>query len=469
MLAVSVALGIPMTIMLTPAQETTVAGQYVATKGVTPSGNWFSGPARMKQIGNTTIDLDKIQVRGPLRPQLELGPLVQTRAASQLLDPKKGPDARHRAVDAVTDSFRDWYLWATALLVVITVGVVTTAVSLLIWRKLHHASRDETSPTVADLWQRQARRLTAIGAATLAGTLVAWVGVGALTWHDTAAGLSGVKSLRDLVGASPVKLQAAGPPAKGYTGAVIGDSRASRLGGSPSAHPDANDQACGRSSDSLAAQLTRLSDDRVLNLACKSATISHGLLGKQTIGGTTQSPQVARLLQMTDLRYVVVVIGPNDLEWSDFLRYCYGVEQCDDRYTSAQFDYRLARFDRAYGDLLAALAGLKSKPQVVVVGSYDVFAPGARCPDTESPGHPGLGDDGISVLTRRTKQLNDVLAAGARTYGFSSVTPRLQPLCQPVDPQVGRDLQGLADRYPFHPTGVGMVRMAASVYGAIHR
>lgn len=471
MLAVCIGLAIPVTIMLTPSQETTVAGQYVATRGVTPPGGWFSeaGPARIRQIGNTTLDIEKVQVHGPLRPQLELGPLVQTRAASQLLDPEKGPAARQRAIDAVTGSFQTWYLWATALLVVITVGVVTMAFSLLIWRKLTHASRDEAKPTVADLWHRQQSRLITVAGATLVGTLIAWAGAGALTWRDTADGLSGVRSLRELVGASPVKLRPAGSPAKGYVGAVIGDSRASRLGGPSVDDPDQDDKACGRSSDSLAAQLGRLSGDKVLNLACRSATISKGLLGKQKIRGTTQPPQVARLLRMKDLRYVVVAVGPNDLEWSDFLRYCYGVEHCNDQYTSAQFDYRLARFDRSYGDLLAALSGLKNKPQIIVVGSYDVFGPHASCKDTQSAGHPGLGEDGVALLRKRNRQLNDVLAAGAQTYGFSVAMPRLQPLCQPVDSEVGRDLQGLDDKYPFHPTGVGMVRLAASVFAAINR
>ena len=103
-----------------------------------------------------------------------------------------------------------------------------------------------------------------------------------------------------------------------------------------------------------------------------------------------------------------------------------------------------------------------------MVGSYDVFALDADCADTEGPpGRPGLAADSLALLADRNEQLNDVLTAGAQEYGFTVATPHLTTLCQPGDPEVGRDLQGLEDAYPFHPTGVGMVRLAATVLAAI--
>ncbi|WP_460492135.1 hypothetical protein [Dactylosporangium cerinum] len=36
---------------------------------------------------------------------------------------------------------------------------------------------------------------------------------------------------------------------------------------------------------------------------------------------------------MRGLKYVVVVIGPNDLAWGDFLTYCYAVADCHDNLT----------------------------------------------------------------------------------------------------------------------------------------
>ena len=490
LLLAAAGLAIPAAIALTPPQETTVAGQYVGVGAVTPSGGWLGdlgdivdgwpwtwpgavadgsrGPARIEQIGDTTVDLRHVQVRGPLRPQLEQGPLVRTRAAEQLLDPAEGPAARDRAVRSVTTAFRTWYLWATALVVAMTAALVTLVVSVRIWAVLARASRHHAHLTVAQVWRRHSRRLGAAALVTLVGTLVIWLGVGAVAQHDASAGIAGVRSLRDLVGAAPVTLRPEGPSVAGYTGAVIGDSRASRIGGPPVPDPGPGDVACKRSTDSLAAQLTQLSPpDRVLNLACPSATIDRGLLHEQSVDGQPLPAQVARLLATHGLRFVVVVIGPNDLAWTDFLRYCYGLPKCDDRFTEAQFGYRLARFDRDYGDLLAALAALPGRPQVVVVTSYDVFAPDADCADTRVEGHPGLDPDSIALLAERNAELNDVLTAGAKAYDFTVATPHLATLCQPGDPEVGRDLQGLEDPYPFHPTGVGMVRLAATVLAAI--
>src|SRR6185436_14525536 len=154
---------------------------------------------------------------------------------------------------------------------------------------------------------------------------------------------------------------------------------------------------------------------RVLNLACPDATVTAGLRGPQDIGGQQVPAQVGVLRQVQGLRFVVVEIGPNDVGWTDFLRYCYGVPDCADTLTQNEFDYRLAAFDRAYGDLLVDLNDLPGRPQVIVVTSYGAFAQDADCSGTKAAGYPGL------------------------------------------------DIQGMADPFPFHPTGVGSLRTASSV------
>lgn len=464
-LALVVAAGaVPLAIVLTPDKGTIVAGQYVAIGGTVGPG--LTGPARMQQIGRTTIDLPGLRVRGPLRPEVILGPLVQTNDVSQLLDPHNGPAARHRAVAAVVAAARTWFVEATGMLVVVALAIIGLATVVRIWLVL---ARAHEHLTVREVWHGRARRFRRDAVLALVLTLAAWGASGLLTARDTASGLSEVSSLRDLVGASPVRLAPQGAPVTGYAGAVIGDSRASRLGGPPLAKPSRDDKACKRSSDSLAAQLTLLNPEQpALNLACPSATIEAGLLGSQTRGRIAVPPQVSRLLQVHDLRYVVVMIGPNDLEWGDFLRYCYGVPKCDDAFTSTQFDYKLASFDHDYGDLLAALAALPTHPRIIVVGSYDVFGSDAHCADTQGPpGVPGLDQQGIALLRERNQRFNDVLAAGAKAYGFTLAMPHLSPLCTAASSELGQDIQGLTDRYPFHPTAIGMVRLGAGVLAAI--
>ena len=470
--AASVLVAVPAAIAITPAQGTTVAGQHLDVRASTPATGWLDswrGPATIKQIGQTVVELAPVQIRGPLRPQLELGPLVRQQDLDELLDPRTGPAERDQALHAITSTFLRWYAVATMMLAFVTLALIACSATAWLWVVLARASRHHQRPTVAEVWHLLARRIRIAAAAALVATAVAWLAAGAFAWHDTSDGMAHISSPRDLLGAAPVRLQPQGKPLTGYTGAVIGDSRASRLGGALVSDPSPADTACKRSADSLAAQLdTLLPADRVANLACPGATVAQGLLAPQRRGGATLAPQVSRLLESSGLRFVVVMVGPNDLDWTDFLKYCYAFTRCDDRVSRGQFNYRLAAFDRSYGDLLAALSALPDHPHIVIVGSYDVFGSDASCGDTRGPkGVPGLNADNLALLADRNQQLNDVLGAGAKAYGDSFVVPHLKTLCEPTDSRVGADIQGLADDYPFHPTGVGMVRLAGPVFAAI--
>ena len=72
------------------------------------------------------------------------------------------------------------------------------------------------------------------------------------------------------------------------------------------------------------------------------------------------------------------------------------------------------------------------------------------------------------MLLHRNAELNDVLTAGAKKYDFDVASPRLSTLCEPDTDKLGGDIQGFDDPYPFHPTGVGMIRMAAAVSRVVH-
>jgi hypothetical protein len=262
-----------------------------------------------------------------------------------------------------------------------------------------------------------------------------------------------IQTLSDLVGNYRISPAAAGPVLSGYIGAGIGDSRVSRVGGPVASTASADDKACRRSSDSQAVELELQLSGSVLNLACSGASISSGLLGPQIQGGRILPPQVARLKHVRDLGFVVV--GPNDLHWTDLIQYCYTSDDCQDNVTLGEFDYRIASFDRDYGELLRELNDLPTRPQVIVMTSYDVFAADAVCADTSGPrGLKGLDAAKIEVLADRNQELNDVLRSGAEKYEFAVAQRHLRPLCDPAIDELGADLQGLADPFPFHPTGV---------------
>jgi hypothetical protein len=300
----------------------------------------------------------------------------------------------------------------------------------------------------------------------LAASLLAWTGSGALAYAGAAAGLRDVGSLSQLVGAYHWTPEPVGPVVTGYDGAVIGDSRAVRVGGPPLPDATPDEAACERSTDSLAAEIGRLLPARVRNLACPGASVPVGLRGPQERRGLLVPAQFGLLQRVQGLRFVVVAIGPNDLGWADFLRYCYGATDCGDNLSQGEFDYRLAAFDRGYGELLVDLSALPGRPQVIVVASYDVFLPGddpTNCPDARPAGVPGLDPAKIELLAERNAALNDVLAAGAEKYGFAVARPGLRPLCATGADGLGPDLLGLIDPYPFHPTGIGSLRMASAV------
>jgi len=73
----------------------------------------------------------------------------------------------------------------------------------------------------------------------------------------------------------------------------------------------------------------------------------------------------------------------------------------------------------------------------------------------------------ITLLASRNKALNDVLTSGAKKYKFSMASPRLAPLCAPNGDKLGADIQGLNGSNPFHPTGIGSIRMASAVVQVI--
>jgi hypothetical protein len=455
--------GIPVTVALTPQQDLVAFGQHIEV-GARPPDLSLGGPARLVQVGNTALDVDRLHVWGPLRPQLTMGPVQRNADAAAVFDPQVAPTVRADATAAVTDGFLTWYVLGGLGLLAFTLAAAAGAAGLrtlvVLRRQSRHTGDHEPLHEIFTYCVRAARRMTVV--AVLASVL-AWATSGALAYAGAAHGLRGVTSLAQLVGAYHLSPDPVGPPITGYEGAVIGDSRVVRVGGPPVPDGSPDDAACARSTDSLAVEIGQLIPAQVLNLACPSATITSGLRGPQDQGGRSIPAQVGVLKQVQDLRFVVVAIGPNDMGWTDFLRYCYGVPDCSDQLTQGEFDYRLAAFDRVYGDLLIDLNDLPGHPQVIIVTSYDPFLPDADCADARAEGHPGLNPAKIELLHARNKQLNDVLAAGAGKYGFAVARPELAPLCAKGDDGLGPDLQGMSDPFAFHPTGIGSLRMASSV------
>jgi hypothetical protein len=440
---------IPIALLLTPGQEVVTLGQHITVKARPPDLS-VRGPAQIVQIGNTSLDVPRLQVYGPVRPRLEMGPAVRSEEAAQSLNPSTSAHAQSAAARTIGGGWLRWCGWGYLVVLGVTAGLAATASCV---RLLRHENR---------------QRIIRMVVVSVSTTSMLWAGSCAATLAG-ASGLRQVKSFADLVGQYHLSPTPVGPKLYGYAGAVIGDSRAVRVGGPPVARPNQDDRDCDRSSDSLAAEIGLGLPGQVLNLACPSATIRAGLMGAQQRSGRQLAPQVAILKQAQNIKFVVVVVGPNDLWWSDFIRYCYGADVCNDNLVKGNFEYRLTQFDRDYGDLLRELDDLPTHPQVIVMGSYDVFGPHASnpdvgCPDVKGPaGVKGLTAEKINFLASLNQELNSVLTSGAKKYDFDVAEPHVTKLCATSPDGLGPDLQGIHEPNAFHPTAMGVVRLAASV------
>ena len=292
----------------------------------------------------------------------------------------------------------------------------------------------------------------------VAGVLVAVaVNVGGvlLTAHSTPAVLRGVKTLDDLVGADPLTApqQSATRALPGVQAVVIGDSTAAAIGNPrlPGATP--LDRACGRSSESYAADLAMVNSWKVLNLACSGATVRNGLLGAQVLGsGQVAPPQLGEAAQATKAKVIIVSVGADDVQWSIMTKLCVASTVCNDKVSNAFFSQLISDFTRSYYELLGDLAALPGSPDVLVNQYYTPFGSDLSCLSKY-----GITPAKEKVLLSRLGQLNAVLAHGAQTFGFGVTDPQFagHQLCS-ADPYV----QGPDDRAPLHPTAAGELAIA---------
>ncbi|MCW0212538.1 MAG: GDSL-type esterase/lipase family protein [Pseudonocardia sp.] len=462
--------GLPLAAAATPDRHVRIAGQDIAVGARIPRPT-LSGPAQLVQLGNTRFDIPAIQVYGPLRPQLSLGPLQRNDAAAAAVATDSRAATGSAALRTLVNGFVIWYLWATVAVVLFAVAATALVGCMRILIAVHRQTCDTgAAGGLTDLGPRLSGTIARMAVIAVTVSLAGWAASGVAAYRGTTEGLQTIGSLSDLVGTSDITPAPVGPPVFGYSGAVIGDSRVARVGGPPPDDPSGDDTACERSADSPAAELSRIRGEQVLNLACSGASIPAGLRGPQPRGDSELAPQVGRLKQVQGLDWVVVAVGPNDLNWSDFLLYCYGLPSCDDQLAAGEFDLRMAQFDRDWAALLADLDELPGDPRIVITASYDAFvaSPATDCPDLRGPaGTPGLDQAKVDLLADRNAQLNEVLETGAQRYGFTVARPALTPLCGDPALRLGPDLQGLADRHPFHPTAAGSLRVAASLANAL--
>jgi hypothetical protein len=418
-------------LQVAPPQTVSAAGQ-TAQVGAAFDSLSLSGPGELDLFGQ--VMPTKPQFEGPIRPLLRLTHITIDRRVAQLL---RSDDPRHLTLDLSQQLAQGWtryFEWET----LIAAGFAVIA--LIAVAGLRRQSHTKMAKTVI-------AGLVTVVAVNVGGVL--------LTAHSTPAVLRSVKTLDDLVGTDPLQplARSVGHPLTGVQAVVIGDSTAAAVGNPSVRNAAALDRACGRSSESYAADLAAANGWNVLNLACSGATIQNGLLGVQVMGNGQVAPsQLAEAQRATHAKVIIVSIGADDVQWSIMTRLCVASTVCNDKVSSAFFSSEINSFTRGYYQLLGELAQLPGSPGVLVNQYYSPF--GA---DTGCLARYGITAAKEKVLLSRLGQLNTVLAQGAQTFGFGVATPQFagHELCT-ADPYV----QGPGDPAPLHPTADGELAIA---------
>ena len=408
------------------------AGQTAQVGATMPSLTSLSGPGELDLFGE--VMPTRPQFEGPIRPLLKLTHITIDARVAQLL---RSDSPRKLALNLSQQLAQGWtryFEWET----LIAAGFAVVA--LIAVAGLRRQSHKTMAKTVV-------AGLVTVTAVNVGGVL--------LTASGTPGVLRSVKTLDDLVGAEPLTVpqQAATRPLPGVRAVVIGDSTAAAVGNPVAASATALDRACGRSSESYAADLAMVNNWNVLNLACSGATVQNGLLGVQVLGDGQVAPaQLAEAQQATHAKVIVVSVGADDVEWSVMTKLCVASAVCNDKVSTAFFSKQIGDFTRSYYELLADLAALPGSPDVLVNQYYSPFGADLSC----------LSKYGITaakkkVLLSRLGQLNAVLAQGAQTFGFGVTDPPFtgHELCT-ADPYV----QGPGDPAPLHPTAAGELAIA---------
>jgi len=418
-------------LQVAPLQTVSAAGQTAQVGAAVPDFS-LSGPGELDLFGQVVPT--KPQFTGPIRPLLKLTHITIDDQVARVLRSDSPRTLELNLSQQLAQGWTRYFEWET----LIAAGFAVVALV-----------------AVAGVRRQPYRKMAKTVVAGLVVVTAVNVGGVLLTASSTPAVLRSVKTLDDLVGADPLTApqQAATRPLPGVQAVVIGDSTAAAIGNPRPPNATALDRACGRSSESYAADLAMVNNWTVLNLACSGATVQNGLLGAQVLGnGQVAPPQLAEAAQATHAKVIIVSVGADDVQWSIMTRLCVASTVCNDKVSAAFFTKQISDFTRSYYELLGDLSALPGSPAVLINQYYAPFGADLSC----------LAKYGITaakkkVLLSRLGQLNTVLAQGAQTFGFGVTGPQFSghELCT-ADPYV----QGPHDPAPLHPTAAGELAIA---------
>jgi len=418
-------------LQVAPLQTVSAAGQTAQVGAAVPDFS-LSGPGELDLFGQVVPT--KPQFTGPIRPLLKLTHITIDDEVARVLRSDSPRTLELNLSQQLAQGWTHYFEWET----LIAAGFAVVALV-----------------AVAGVARQPYKKMAKTVVAGLVVVIAVNVGGVLLTASSTPGVLRSVKTLDDLVGADPLTApqQAATRPLPGVQAVVIGDSTAAAIGNPRLPNATPLDRACGRSSESYAADLALVNTWNVLNLACSGATVQNGLLGAQVFGsGTVAPPQLGEAQRATRAKVIIVSVGADDVQWSIMTKLCVASTVCNDKVSNAYFNQLISDFTRSYYELLGDLAALPGAPDVLINQYYSPFGPDLSCLSRY-----GITPAKEKVLASRLAQLNAVLAQGAQTFGFGVADPQFagHELCS-ADPYV----QGPNDPAPLHPTAAGELAIA---------
>lgn len=242
---------------------------------------------------------------------------------------------------------------------------------------------------------------------------------------------------------------------------ALGDSVAAGVG----LRNDSDSSACDRTDQSYPHQLANLDTAtkyKLINLACRGATLAAGINGPQDVNRLAVKPQLEQLFAQPKPDIVTLTIGANDANWVRFITSCYAAN-CATPAQSAAFAAQLPVISSAYQQALKSIEthyaqpGTKP-PQVLVTDYYHLYpAAATNCADTA-----GVDANEQQWVRQQITLLNDSIMRVVEPFEAFASFVRIDftghEACS-SDPYI----QGINDKEPFHPTASGQGAIARQI------
>ena len=258
----------------------------------------------------------------------------------------------------------------------------------------------------------------------------------------------------------PGKAQTPIPAAVAYSGnyVALGDSVAAGVG----LANDSDPSACDRTNSSYPFLVAKSYNFKLFNLACSGASANVGILSSQTVNKLGLQPQLDKLFSLPHPKLITLNVGANDVHWNQIITQCY-LGDCNQDVTEQTFQADLvslaSNLNIIYGKIAEHYGS--APPALVVTGYYQALpVTSSDCLDVKNLRSPQL-----MWLRSLGERLNSTLKESVTGYQFAAFIPvdfTGHELCT-AQPWV----QGLTDRYPYHPSAEGQQVISRAISGTV--